>query len=69
DLSAGASLSVLGLDAFGAGIALHGHLVAAVLLGAVWGAGAGACGALLACATGAAGARAAPLAAPEPPGR
>ena len=51
DVSADASLSVLGFDAFGAGIELHGHLGMALLLGAVWGAGAGAVGALLACAT------------------
>ncbi|MFF8967719.1 streptophobe family protein [Streptomyces sp. NPDC014995] len=62
DVSVNASLSVLGFDAFGAGIALHGHLGTASLLGAAWGAGAGATGALLACATGAAGGRAAPLA-------
>ncbi|WP_460064112.1 streptophobe family protein [Streptomyces sp. YKOK-I1] len=61
-LSVDASLSVLGFDAFGAGIELHGHLGRALLLGAAWGAGAGAAGALLACATGAAGRRAAPLA-------
>ncbi|MEU1515259.1 streptophobe family protein [Streptomyces sp. NPDC005811] len=61
-ISADASLSVLGFDAFGAGIELHEHLGAALLLGAAWGAGAGAAGALLACATGAAGRRAAPLA-------
>ncbi|MFF4845730.1 streptophobe family protein [Streptomyces collinus] len=58
DVSVNASLSVLGFDAFGAGIELHGHLGLALLLGAVWGAGAGAVGALLARATGAAGARA-----------
>lgn len=58
DVSVNASLSVLGFDAFGAGIELHGHLGTALLLGAVWGAGAGAVGALLARATGAAGARA-----------
>ncbi|KUN87406.1 streptophobe family protein [Streptomyces griseoruber] len=61
-LSVDASLSVLGFDAFGAGIELRAHLGAALLLGAAWGAGAGAAGALLACATGAAGRRAAPLA-------
>ncbi|MER5434853.1 streptophobe family protein [Streptomyces sp. NPDC002588] len=61
-LSVDASLSVLGFDAFGAGIDLHGHLGMALLLGAAWGAGAGAAGALLACASGAAGRRAAPLA-------
>ncbi|MFD9393654.1 streptophobe family protein [Streptomyces sp. NPDC060000] len=59
NVSVDASLSVLGFDAFGAGIRLHGHLGAASLLGAVWGAGAGAAGALPACATGAAGRRAA----------
>ncbi|OIJ84870.1 hypothetical protein BIV25_45540, partial [Streptomyces sp. MUSC 14] len=48
DVSVTASLSVLGFDTFGAGITLHGHLGAALLLGAAWGAGAGAAGALLA---------------------
>ncbi|GAA3036569.1 streptophobe family protein [Streptomyces glomeratus] len=62
DVSVDASLSVFGFDAFGAGVELHGDLGAAVLLGAAWGAGAGAAGALLAYATGAAGSRAAPLA-------
>lgn len=62
DVSVNASLSVLGLDAFGAGVELHGHLGTALLLGALWGAGAGAAGALLACAAGAAGRRAAVLA-------
>ncbi|MED7826017.1 streptophobe family protein [Streptomyces chiangmaiensis] len=62
DVSVDASLSVFGFDAFGAGIELHGHVGMAVLLGAVWGAGAGAAGALLAYAAGAAGSRAAPLA-------
>ncbi|MFK0169791.1 streptophobe family protein [Streptomyces sp. NPDC090306] len=62
DVSVNASLSVLGLDAFGAGVELHGHLAAALLLGALWGAGAGAAGALLARAAGAAGRRAAVLA-------
>ncbi|WP_343243458.1 streptophobe family protein, partial [Streptomyces sp. SID8499] len=61
-VSVNASLSVFGLDAFGAGIELHGHLGAALLLGAVWGCGAGAAGAVLATATGAAGRRAAPFA-------
>ncbi|MER6358727.1 streptophobe family protein, partial [Streptomyces sp. NPDC001634] len=60
DVSVDASLSVFGLDAFGAGIELHGQLGMALLLGAVWGAGAGAAGALLAYATGAAGSRVAP---------
>ncbi|MBX7549084.1 streptophobe family protein [Streptomyces sp. NPDC004232] len=55
DVSVTASLSVLGFDAFGAGITLHGHLGAALLLGAAWGAGAGATGALLAWGAGAAG--------------
>ncbi|MFF6998749.1 streptophobe family protein [Streptomyces sp. NPDC008313] len=62
DVSVDASVSVLGFDAFGAGVELHGHLWAASLLGAVWGAGAGTAGALLAHASGAAGRRAAPLA-------
>ncbi|WND38343.1 streptophobe family protein [Streptomyces sp. BB1-1-1] len=62
EVSVNASLSVLGVDAFGAGITLRGHLGTALLLGAVWGAGAGAAGALLARASGAAGARATPLA-------
>ncbi|SEQ61926.1 hypothetical protein SAMN04487983_1006219 [Streptomyces sp. yr375] len=62
ELSVDASLSVLGFDAFGAGISLHGRVGAALLLGAVWGAGAGAAGASLAWVTGAAGRRAAPLA-------
>ncbi|WP_019067397.1 streptophobe family protein [Streptomyces hokutonensis] len=62
DVSVDASLSVLGFDAFGAGIQLHGHLGMALLLGAVWGAGAGGVGGLLAYATGAAGRRASRLA-------
>ncbi|CAL9410790.1 hypothetical protein SUDANB9_01648 [Streptomyces sp. enrichment culture] len=61
-VSVDASLSVLGIDAFGAGIDLRGHLGAALLLGAAWGAGAGAAGALLARMSGAAGTRAAGLA-------
>ncbi|WP_406479382.1 streptophobe family protein [Streptomyces sp. NBC_01615] len=61
EVSADASLSVLGFDAFGAGIKLHGHLGVALLLGAAWGAGAGGGGALLAYASGAAGRRAVPL--------
>ncbi|MET7766129.1 streptophobe family protein [Streptomyces sp. NPDC005393] len=61
-VSAGASLSVLGFDAFGAGLELHGSVPWALALGAVWGAAAGAVGALTAWATGAAGRRAAPLA-------
>ncbi|MFI0979073.1 streptophobe family protein [Streptomyces sp. NPDC021093] len=67
-VSADASLSVLGFDAFGAGLELRGSLPMALLLGVVWGAGAGAAGALLACASGAAGWRAAPLARPRPGG-
>ncbi|MFF4491832.1 streptophobe family protein [Streptomyces sp. NPDC001544] len=62
DVSVDASLSVLGFDAFGAGIDLHGHLGTALLLGAAWGAGAGAAGALLAWAFGGAGRGAAALA-------
>ncbi|MFF3851444.1 streptophobe family protein [Streptomyces sp. NPDC002328] len=62
DVSVDASLSVLGFDAFGAGVDLHGHLGMALLLGAAWGTGAGAVGALLARATGAAGGRATALA-------
>ncbi|MFC4889992.1 streptophobe family protein [Streptomyces beijiangensis] len=62
DISANASLSVIGFDAFGAGIELHGQLGMALLLGLAWGAGAGGAGALLAYASGAAGRRAAPLA-------
>ncbi|MBT3150577.1 hypothetical protein HTV45_06705 [Streptomyces sp. CHD11] len=58
EVSANASLSVLGFDAFDAGIELRGRLGTALLLGAVWGAGAGAVGALLAWVSGAAGARA-----------
>ncbi|MEU0672332.1 streptophobe family protein [Streptomyces sp. NPDC006172] len=57
-VSVDASLSVLGFDAFGAGLDLRGRLGMALLLGAVWGAAAGAVGALLAWATGAAGGRA-----------
>ncbi|WP_437053255.1 streptophobe family protein [Streptomyces sp. enrichment culture] len=62
EVSVDASLSVLGIDAFGAGLDLHGRLGPAVLLGGVWGAGAGAAGALLARVCGAAGAGATPLA-------
>ncbi|MEV7286028.1 streptophobe family protein [Streptomyces sp. NPDC093252] len=54
-VSVNASLSVLGVDAFGAGIELRGHLGAGMALGAVWGVGAGVLGALLAWGTGAAG--------------
>ncbi|PIM68412.1 hypothetical protein CTU88_30360 [Streptomyces sp. JV178] len=62
EVSVDASLAVLGIDAFDAGIELHGRAATALVLGVVWGAVAGAAGALLACATGAAGRRAAPLA-------
>ncbi|MEH0543482.1 streptophobe family protein [Streptomyces sp. B21-105] len=55
EVSVNASLSVLGFDAFGAGVQLHGRPVTALLLGGAWGAGAGAAGALLARLTGAAG--------------
>lgn len=51
DVSADASLSVLGVDAFGAGIELHGQLGMALLLGAAWGAATGGVGALLVYAT------------------
>ncbi|MFI6643479.1 streptophobe family protein [Streptomyces sp. NPDC050504] len=63
-VSVDASLSVLGFDALGAGVELHGSTGLAVLVGAAWGAGAGAAGALLARLTGAAGRRAAKLAGP-----
>ncbi|GAA3106027.1 hypothetical protein GCM10017687_17220 [Streptomyces echinatus] len=62
DVSVNAALSVLGLDVFGAGLDLHGRLGPALLLGAAWGAGAGAVGALLAWTSGAAGTRAVPAA-------
>ncbi|WP_431045101.1 streptophobe family protein [Streptomyces sp. P1-3] len=61
-LSAGASLSVLGFDAFGAGIDLHGSIPLALLLGAAWGAAAGGAGALLVWVTGVAGTGASALA-------
>ncbi|WP_343299743.1 streptophobe family protein [Streptomyces sp. 5-6(2022)] len=64
-VSAGASLSVLGFDAFGAGIELYGNAAPALALGAGWGAAAGAAGALAAWATGAAGRRAVALARPD----
>ncbi|MFG3084705.1 streptophobe family protein [Streptomyces parvulus] len=57
-VTADASLSVLGIDAFGASLDLRAHLGTALLLGALWGAAAGAAGALLARASGAAGVRA-----------
>ncbi|WP_434588336.1 streptophobe family protein [Streptomyces sp. A5-4] len=62
DISADASLSVLGFDAFGAGIELHGSAPMAALLGGAWGTAAGGLGALLACLSGAAGRRASPFA-------
>ncbi|MFI0809576.1 streptophobe family protein [Streptomyces echinatus] len=62
DVSVNAALSVLGLDVFGAGLDLHGRLGPALLLGAAWGTGAGAVGALLAWTSGAAGTRAVPAA-------
>ncbi|WP_189879589.1 streptophobe family protein [Streptomyces bluensis] len=62
EVSVDASLSVLGFGAFGAGMELHGNLGMALPLGALWGAGAGATGALLACASGAAGRNALPWA-------
>lgn len=61
-VSANASLSVLGFDAFGAADELHGNAGLALALGAAWGAAAGAAGALLARVAGAAGRRAAHLA-------
>ncbi|WNI14941.1 streptophobe family protein [Actinacidiphila sp. ITFR-21] len=61
-----ANLSVFGFDAVGAGIDLRGNATLAFLLGALWGAAAGAAGAFLALATGAAGRRPAALAVPGP---
>lgn len=61
-VSADAGLSVMGIDAVGAGVELHGSTAGAAGLGLLWGAAAGLIGGLLACATGAAGRRAAPLA-------
>ncbi|MEU6274987.1 streptophobe family protein [Streptomyces populi] len=58
EVSVDASLSVFGFDAFGAGIELHGRSGVALVLGALWGAGAGGVGALLARVSGAAGRRA-----------
>ncbi|MFI6940642.1 streptophobe family protein [Streptomyces sp. NPDC050418] len=57
-VTADASLSVLGFDAFGAGLSLQGQAGLGVLLGAAWGLGAGGLGGLLAYGTGAAGGRA-----------
>ncbi|MEU1077425.1 MULTISPECIES: streptophobe family protein [unclassified Streptomyces] len=56
-VSADASLSVLGFDAFGAGVELHGSAGLAVVLGTGWGALAGALGGLVAYGVGAAGRR------------
>jgi len=58
EVSANASLSVLGVDAFGAGLELHGRPAVALLLGAAWGTLAGAAGSWLAWVCGAAGRRA-----------
>ncbi|WP_406345190.1 streptophobe family protein [Streptomyces sp. NBC_00648] len=63
-VSADASLSVLGFNAFGAGVELHGNAGLALVLGAGWGAVAGGVGALLAYGVGAAGRRVAPQAGP-----
>ncbi|MEI5523156.1 streptophobe family protein [Streptomyces brasiliscabiei] len=62
ELSVDASLAVFGIDAFDAGIELRGRAAMALVLGALWGAGAGAAGAVLACLTRAAGLRASPWA-------
>ncbi|MFD7326739.1 streptophobe family protein [Streptomyces sp. NPDC059875] len=68
-VSVDASLAVLGIDAFDAGIELHGDMGAALLLGAVWGAAAGGLGALLVCAAGVGRARERAFGAPAgPPG-
>lgn len=67
-VSVDANLSVFGFNAVGAGLALHGSLPLALLLGAAWGGAAGGVGALLALATGAAGRRAAPYARGRGPG-
>ncbi|WP_347404595.1 streptophobe family protein [Streptomyces sp. MST-110588] len=64
-VSADAGLSVFGFDAVGASVELRGSVPMALALGAVWGAAAGLLGALLACATGAAGHRA--MVAARPP--
>ncbi|MGW8380567.1 streptophobe family protein [Streptomyces sp. ODS28] len=60
-VSANAGLSVLGFDAVGAGVKLHGSTGGALLLGVVWGAAAGLLGGLLTYASGTAGTRAAVL--------
>ncbi|MFI9582894.1 streptophobe family protein [Streptomyces sp. NPDC052236] len=73
EVSADASLSVLGIDAVDAGIELRGRAGMALLLGAAWGAGAGGAGALLVrlvsrpeARVPAAGAASAPAPAPAP---
>ncbi|MBZ4321697.1 streptophobe family protein [Streptomyces huiliensis] len=63
-----AGLSVLGVDAVGAGLDLRGNGFLAAVLGAAWGLAAGTAGGLLACATGAAGRGAAGYARGERPG-
>ncbi|SOD78924.1 hypothetical protein SAMN06272781_6333 [Streptomyces sp. 1222.2] len=68
EVSVDASLGLFGIDAFDAGIELRGRAVTALPLGALWGAGAGAVGALLACGTRAAGVRASPWARGEADG-
>ncbi|MFH8394845.1 streptophobe family protein [Streptomyces sp. NPDC018036] len=55
EVSVDASLSVFGFDAFGAGVELRGRLGVALVLGALWGAGAGGVGAVLALVCGVAG--------------
>ncbi|MGK5628085.1 streptophobe family protein [Streptomyces sp. URMC 123] len=62
-VSVDAGVAVFGIDAFDAGLELRGSVPWALPLGAAWGAAAGAVGALLALAAGAAGRRVAPLAA------
>ncbi|WEH19041.1 streptophobe family protein [Streptomyces sp. VNUA24] len=62
EVSVDASLGLFGIDAFDAGVELRGQAAAALVLGALWGAGAGAVGASLACATRTAGLRATPWA-------
>ncbi|MHC5908708.1 streptophobe family protein, partial [Streptomyces sp. S6] len=54
-VSVDAGLSVLGVDAVGAGLELRGDVLVAGLLGVAWGVGAGALGAWLAWVSGAAG--------------
>ena len=68
-VSANAGVSVLGIDAYGAGIELHGGVAPALLLGCGWGAIAGFSGALLSCTTGAAGRQASAYTTGETKGR